>query len=325
MPSLNTFAHKFINCYFQSRTMAYQTRATSKRQRDENPSTSSDTLDRQNQSNDRHIQSNDSAASETSNNESPIVPPRKVPPREKHKNARNGVVKIPSYDELSQQNPGMFTQRDGALQFLIDNLIIPNFSSDGEKDQRRCQEANCTGLLSWKDKNRKTVRCSSTKCPRKSQENTSSTFSPFKGTFFSGARDIPKVLKLGYCWLNQFDQNQTRSFTKASTATIAAYYEYFRQLVSSMLEESDLEIGGKDVIVQIDESKFAKRKYHRGKRIGGGDKSWVFGGIQVTDVNNGEKKPYFSVVVEDRSRGSLGSTSRREASSFQIVGKPMNG
>lgn len=36
-------------------------------------------------------------------------------------------------------------------------------------------------------------------------------------------------------------------------------------------------IGGPGRTVEIDESKFGKRKYHRGKRVDG---VWVFGGIE---------------------------------------------
>jgi len=63
-------------------------------------------------------------------------------------------------------------------------------------------------------------------------------------------------------------------------------------------------IGGVGERVEVDESKFAKHKYHRGHRVGDG-KSWVFGGIQTSNVSDGEKKPYFAVVVENRTRETL--------------------
>ena len=42
-------------------------------------------------------------------------------------------------------------------------------------------------------------------------------------------------------------------------------------------------VGGPGHIVEIDESKFGKRKYNKGHPVG--DKSWVFGGICRTDKN----------------------------------------
>ena len=56
-------------------------------------------------------------------------------------------------------------------------------------------------------------------------------------------------------------------------------------------------IGGPSTIVEVDESKFGKRKYHRGKHVEG---NWVFGGVER---NN--KQKLFMVVVEDRSHETL--------------------
>ena len=50
---------------------------------------------------------------------------------------------------------------------------------------------------------------------------------------------------------------------------IKVVYDYF-------VEKSE-PLGGIGEIVEIDESKFGKRKYHRGHRVEG---QWVFGGIQ---------------------------------------------
>ena len=55
-------------------------------------------------------------------------------------------------------------------------------------------------------------------------------------------------------------------------------------------------IGGPGKVVEIDESKFGRRKYNRGKRVDG---KWVFGGIeQCTDK-------IFMEVVEDRTKETL--------------------
>jgi transposase-like protein len=59
----------------------------------------------------------------------------------------------------------------------------------------------------------------------------------------------------------------------------------------------DAKIGGINVVVQIDESKFGKRKYHRGHRVNG---HWVVGGIEMT-----EEKNVFAVVVPDRKIQTL--------------------
>ena len=56
-------------------------------------------------------------------------------------------------------------------------------------------------------------------------------------------------------------------------------------------------VGGPGVIVEIDESLFGKRKYHKGKRVNG---QWVVGGVELTN----EKKCFF-VLVDSRDANTL--------------------
>ncbi|CAB9518305.1 Inherit from opiNOG: protein Hydra magnipapillata [Seminavis robusta] len=56
-------------------------------------------------------------------------------------------------------------------------------------------------------------------------------------------------------------------------------------------------IGGHDIIVEIDESKFAKRKYHKGRRVKG---SWVLGMVERT-----QQRRMVLLVVPDRTRKTL--------------------
>ena len=61
--------------------------------------------------------------------------------------------------------------------------------------------------------------------------------------------------------------------------------------------EGTATIGGPGVIVEIDESKFGKRKYHRGHHVDG---AWVFGG---RERDNGKK--CFFEIVERRDKPTL--------------------
>eukprot|EP00797_Seminavis_robusta_P003708 Sro1235_g255020.1 Inherit from opiNOG: protein Hydra magnipapillata (276) ;mRNA; r:19305-20132 len=56
-------------------------------------------------------------------------------------------------------------------------------------------------------------------------------------------------------------------------------------------------IGGNDIIVEIDESKFAKRKYHKGRRVKG---SWVLGMVERT-----QQRRMVLLVVPDRTKKTL--------------------
>lgn len=55
--------------------------------------------------------------------------------------------------------------------------------------------------------------------------------------------------------------------------------------------------GGNPIIVQIDESKFGKRKYNRGHRVEG---VWVVGGVEITN-----KRRCFLVTVPNRNAETM--------------------
>ncbi|RLU24721.1 hypothetical protein DMN91_003236 [Ooceraea biroi] len=63
-------------------------------------------------------------------------------------------------------------------------------------------------------------------------------------------------------------------------------------LLAQWLSHNEEQIGGLNVIVEIDEAKFGRRKYHRGRLITG---QWLFGGIER---HTGR---FFVVPVEQRS------------------------
>ena len=72
---------------------------------------------------------------------------------------------------------------------------------------------------------------------------------------------------------------------------------YAREVLDTILQKHENNIiGGPGVIVEIDESKFGKRKYHKGRRVDG---VWVFGGIER------DSKKCFFTTVEDRTADTL--------------------
>ena len=64
----------------------------------------------------------------------------------------------------------------------------------------------------------------------------------------------------------------------------------------TILKRDSEPIGGPGKVVEIDESKFGKRKYNRGRKVDG---VWVFGGIER------DSRRCFLVTVEDRSAETL--------------------
>jgi hypothetical protein len=151
---------------------------------------------------------------------------------------------------------------------------------------------------------RKIFRCSSRKC-RKS-------FSIFAGTFFHMAKlPLHQIIDLAYHWLSKASVSTTIAQTGRSSETVCAYFRYFRELVADSLDEANFCIGGPGIVVELDESKFGKRKYHRGHRVEG---AWVLGGVERTP----ERRIFLS-VVPDRSLQTLEDVISRHVYAGSIV------
>ena len=71
---------------------------------------------------------------------------------------------------------------------------------------------------------------------------------------------------------------------------------FCRETWEVTIQRNSEKLGGEGKVVQIDESKVGKRKYHRGYRVEG---QWVFGGIEE------DSRRCFLVAVEDRSKATL--------------------
>jgi transposase-like protein len=116
---------------------------------------------------------------------------------------------------------------------------------------------------------------------------------------------------IGYCWLCGNKYTSIVRMTGHSSNTITSYMNFFRELVISTLEDDNHVIGGPGIIVEIDESKFGKRKYYRGRMIEG---VWVVGGIERTN-----EKKCFVKVVQDRSAETLHDIISRHVAPGSIV------
>ena len=104
-------------------------------------------------------------------------------------------------------------------------------------------------------------------------------------------------MMIEYLWLCKSSYTTVRMMTGHSPNTISDYIRLFRELIVNTLEDYDQMIGGEGITVEVDESKFGRRKYHRGRRVEG---VWVIGGIE----NTSEKK-CFLVKVEKRDEETI--------------------
>jgi len=107
---------------------------------------------------------------------------------------------------------------------------------------------------------------------------------------------MEEVIELTYWWAVGTPQHLIKSQMKLSDNTIVYWSNFCREVCEEIVLERSSPIGGQGVRVQIDESKFGKRKYHRGRRVDG---VWVFGGIEE------ESRKNFLVAVEKRDRETL--------------------
>jgi transposase-like protein len=132
------------------------------------------------------------------------------------------------------------------------------------------------------------------------------------GTFFYGSKlQINKILYLARLWLTGATSSQAKKDTKLSSATIAAFYNYFRSLVATTLDVEDQIIGGDGIIVEVDETKLGKRKYNRGHRVDG---TWVVVGVERTS-----ERRIFLIPVENRNSETLSNIIRNHVHDGSIV------
>ena len=78
--------------------------------------------------------------------------------------------------------------------------------------------------------------------------------------------------------------------------TVSQWMAFVRMIFEEWAMRSSEQIGGEGQVVEIDESKFGKRKYNKGHHVEG---QWVFGGIERSTGK------IFLVPVEKRDRETL--------------------
>lgn len=131
-------------------------------------------------------------------------------------------------------------------------------------------------------------------------------------TFFSGTKlGFHQVLMIAKLWLDEVTIKSAVSFTGVSEPTMIRFWRHFRQLVASTLVTEDTQIGGQDIIVEVDETKLGKRKYNRGHRVEG---VWV-----VVGVERSAERKVFIVPVERRDANTLQSVIREHVLPGSII------
>jgi transposase-like protein len=182
----------------------------------------------------------------------------------------------------------IFNDEKLALHYLIDNNYINKYE--------KCLKCECKTRLDLK---KKLYICRNYKCQKSK--------SPFAGTIFSKMK-LPVNIQLHvlYEFLKKTPSISISSSLEIDKNTISKYSKIFRKyLKGKQLLNKKNKIGGRNSIVELDETKIGKRKYNRGHRVEG---VWVIGGIERSKLKNkieNENKKLFMLPIEKRDSESI--------------------
>ena len=197
---------------------------------------------------------------------------------------------IPTYDSLSC----IFNDQEKAYQYAVEKKLI--------KEKKECCNIM---MIKYDEKKIKCTRCGDIE-------------SIFKDTiFYKKKKKINDIILLFYLSLTKTPsttillQYCNRYTTKTVSETKQLYHEILtkdlikkqhevddKEILSNVYDKNSIEkIGGRGIIVQIDESKFTKKKYGKGS---GEDGKWVLGGVEKT-----KERKIFMTVVEERTETTL--------------------
>lgn len=192
-----------------------------------------------------------------------------------------------------------------AIMFCLNNHLMAN-SRNCESCSHYCIKIkeNNTDEIIW--------RCSNRHCLKKMSIRAFSIFSGSKVK-------VEIILKLAYCFWRGFSQKDAKyelGINSKNFTLTRDWYIKFRYVCTQVLRSQNQVIGGPGTIVELDEAKFGKRKYHRGARVEG---QWVFGGVQRRESENEPFKCFVVCVDKRDSRTLMSYIERYVASGTTII------
>lgn len=117
-------------------------------------------------------------------------------------------------------------------------------------------------------------------------------------SWFSKSRlTLREIILMTYMWCHQYSQKQTEQELGISLNSLVDWHNFCREVCEEEVIRNSEQIGGEGVLTQIDESKFGKRKFNRGRMVEG---QWVFGGREDLD-----RTKIFMEIVQKRDTATL--------------------
>ena len=96
-------------------------------------------------------------------------------------------------------------------------------------------------------------------------------------TFFTSSKmNMKQLLWALWSFANELPNSFLVDNLGLSRTTTVDWYNFCREVCMVWVEDHSQKIGGPGLTVEIDESMFTKRKYHKEQRRAG---TWVFGGV----------------------------------------------
>ena len=162
----------------------------------------------------------------------------------------------------------VLTDEETAIYWLQNRGLLKN-SVTCSKCSSACRFVARKGSFAWR-------------CPRKGCQ---AVLSFRDGSFFAGSHlKVDDILAITYWWARGVPVSVTLHETGHSPNTVVDWYNFHRDVCTQYFVDHPSKVGGPGKVVEIDESKFGKRKYNRGRYVEG---HWVFGGIERSGGSKG--------------------------------------
>lgn len=183
----------------------------------------------------------------------------------------------------------ILSENDSAVRFAFRKGLL--------KSVNRCKVGRCRSRMKLENTSSvtdgKLWRCSNSRCR--------STRSIREASFFAKAHlEMSTMLMFMYLWSKDCSSKFIREELELSQPTAVDWNRFCRDIAVYHYEHEEVsneKIGGIGALVEIDESVFSKRKYHRGRRV---KETWVFGGVNRENSNE-----LFVEIVPDRTQETL--------------------
>jgi transposase-like protein len=205
------------------------------------------------------------------------------------------VVPLFSHDRHMQRSDGgpkraffgLFGDHAMAIDFLKDIGLI-----------RRTMQCNsCHRDMTWSERTGINDKFK-WRCQRRGAGARCNIYTSIRhGSWFQQSNPtLFEILILTYDIVCRDSASNTHNEYCFSSHTVADWGMFCRETMLVFLEGCSVKIGCPNKTVEIDESKFGRRKYHRGHPVKG---QWVFGGVER------ESGATFLVRVKDRTADTL--------------------